>query len=88
MLRTRPAKKDSGAVGDLKRALKGLGSAVKEANETAKDVAPERWEQAISCLEGMAEDMTKDMRVCLKCDMPTKGDQRFCPKCGAELPCK
>ena len=80
------AKEASGAVSDLKSALKDLDSAVKEADEATKDVTPEQWEQATSCLESMAKDMMKDMRVCLECDEPVKGDQRFCPKCGAELP--
>jgi RNA polymerase subunit RPABC4/transcription elongation factor Spt4 len=34
----------------------------------------------------MAKDALKGVRVCLECDEPVKGDQKFCPKCGAELP--
>ena len=82
------ASEASKAAGDLKSAISGLNDAISEANEATKDVSPEQWEQATSYLEGMAKDMMKGMRVCFECDEPVKGDQKFCPKCGAELPSK
>ncbi len=76
----------SDVMDDLKSAVDNLNASIKEADEAAKDVTPEQWEQATSYLEGMAKDALKGMRVCLECDEPVKGDQKFCPKCGAELP--
>ena len=76
----------SDAMDDLKKAVDDLNTSIKEADEATKDVTPEQWEQASSYLDKMAKDALKGMRVCLECDEAVKGDQKFCPKCGAELP--
>lgn len=62
------------------------GAAMSEAQEEAKGVTKEQWGQAFSFLEGMANDMIKDVRVCPACEEPVKGNVQFCPKCGVRLP--
>ena len=37
-------------------------------------------------MQGYANQMTKDLKVCHECGQPTSGDKKFCPSCGAKLP--
>ena len=37
-------------------------------------------------MQGYANQMTKDLKVCPECGQPTSGDKKFCPGCGAKLP--
>lgn len=76
----------SGKLNELKNAFGEAGAAMAEAEAAAKDVKPEQWEQAFSFLEGMANDMAKDMKICPVCETPVKGGGQFCPQCGAKLP--
>ena len=73
-------------ISETTSALGEAGAAMAEAQEAAKGISKEQWGQAFSVLEGMANDMMKDMRVCPACEEPIKGDVQFCPKCGAKLP--
>jgi len=73
-------------IGETTSALGEAGAAMAEAEAAAKGVSKEQWSQAFSVLEGMANDMMKDMRVCPVCEEPVRGEVQFCPKCGARLP--
>ncbi len=77
-----------GEIEKLKDAFNDMNDAIKDANEEMSKVSDEDWAKAQSTLERMAMDSLKDMRVCLECDNPVKGDMKFCPKCGAKLPDK
>ena len=37
-------------------------------------------------MQGYANQMTKDLKVCPECGQPASGDKKFCPGCGAKLP--
>ena len=37
-------------------------------------------------MQGYANQMSKDLKVCPQCGQPTSGDKKFCPGCGAKLP--
>ena len=37
-------------------------------------------------MQGYANQMTKDLKVCQECGQPASGDTKFCPGCGAKLP--
>ena len=37
-------------------------------------------------MQGYANQMTKDLKVCPECGQPTSADKKFCPSCGAKLP--
>lgn len=65
-----------------------INAAAGAANTAAGDPASSRedYRKAFSYLEGMANDMMKDVRVCPGCGEGVKGDQKFCPKCGTKLP--
>lgn len=39
-----------------------------------------------SSMEGYATQMSKNMKICPKCEEPTTADKKFCPSCGAKLP--
>jgi len=62
------------------------GAAMTQAQDAAKDISDEQWNQALSFFEGMAGGMMKDMRVCPACGELVRGEVQFCPKCGAGLP--
>ena len=37
-------------------------------------------------MQGYANQMTKDLKVCPECGQPTSAEKKFCPGCGARLP--
>lgn len=37
-------------------------------------------------MQGYANQMTKDLKVCPQCGQPTLAEKKFCPGCGARLP--
>ncbi len=36
--------------------------------------------------QGYATEMSKNMKICPKCNEPTTADKKFCPSCGEKLP--
>ena len=80
--------KASEHIGEIKASVNEANAAMAEANEAAKDVTPEQWNQAFSYLEGMANDAAKKMKLCPICGEMVKGEMQFCPHCGAKLPDK
>ena len=37
-------------------------------------------------MQGYANQMTKDLKICPECGEPATADKKFCPGCGAKLP--
>ena len=37
-------------------------------------------------MQGYADQMTRDLKVCPECGQPTSSEKKFCPSCGAKLP--
>ena len=64
---------------------KAAGHASQQTRQTASGL-----EGAFANLErsmqGYANQMTKDLKVCPQCGQPASADKQFCPGCGAKLP--
>ncbi len=60
------------------------------AQHTASNQTTKGLESAFSNLEravgGYATEMSKNMKICPKCQKPASADKKFCPECGEPLP--